>query len=109
MNFPSTLIPTIAHAVAYNNWLDNRFHYARIERDPAGNPNGLSQTDANLSNHPTHGNGLFTSFHINQPTVEISRRGVQRFVRLENLLKFVEYCDQHYDISVGQFYFCYFD
>ncbi|MET3724133.1 hypothetical protein [Sphingomonas trueperi] len=107
--FVITPIPAIATAIAYFNLANHGFHYARIERDADGNFTGLSQTDANLSGLSDRGNGLFTHFHVNRPAEEISRRGVQTVVYLNNLHEFVNYCRDHYDLENGYFYFCYFD
>jgi hypothetical protein len=99
--------PARAQAIAYLNVLTGGFHYARIEGT------GFVQTDANLSDIRGMG-GAFTNFAAGpggQPSLQRvkAQRGVQPPQTLPSIQAFRQYCDTHYDLHFGLFFWCRFE
>lgn len=104
--FRLAAIPPHAQGVAYLNVVTSDFHYARIEGGGQ-----LSQTDANQAARAGMGGTFMRFAPVNgQPSLSgpVAQRGVQTVQTLQNLDAFVNYCDQHYSVAQGLFYFCRF-
>jgi len=103
--FRIALIPATAQAVAYVNVQTRAFHYARISGGT------ITQTDANRRMDLGMG-GTYAHFAPvdGKPSLDNFRgqRGAQPVRELQDLGQFVDYCNQHYDIQNGLFFFCRF-